>query len=138
MSRYPLNMPLVLKEEAEYYAGEQGISLNQFILWAVSEKIGGLKQRLEDSTPPLIAHRRGAYGQTAVVRGTGIRVQTLVLAVRNWGLAPAEVAAEYDLSEAQVRSALAYYERHRAEIDANIALEVALEQEASRNTAGNG
>ena len=73
MLRYPLNMPPVLKEEAEYYAVEQGISLNQFILWAVSEKVGALKQRVEDSTPPLIAHRRGVYGPTPVVRGTGIR-----------------------------------------------------------------
>ena len=32
MARYPLNLPLALKEEAECYAAEQGISLNQFIL----------------------------------------------------------------------------------------------------------
>ena len=48
------------------------------------------------------------------MRGTGIRVQTLVVAVCNWGLSLAEAASEYDLTEAQVRSALTYYERHRA------------------------
>ncbi len=80
---------------------------------------------------PFIAHSNGVNGLAPVVRGTGIRVQTLVLAVRNWGLSPAEAASEYDLTEAQVCSALAYYEHHCAEIDADLAMEAALEQAAA-------
>ena len=44
MSRYALNLPVQLKQEAEQWAVKQGVSLNQFILWAVSEKVGELKQ----------------------------------------------------------------------------------------------
>ena len=32
MARYPLNLPEQLKREAEQWAVDQGISLNQFIL----------------------------------------------------------------------------------------------------------
>ena len=40
MARYALNLPAQLKHEAEAWATTQGISLNQFILWAVAEKVG--------------------------------------------------------------------------------------------------
>lgn len=49
MARYPLNLPAALKAEAEHIAKEQGVSLNQFILWALAEKVGALKQRLHQS-----------------------------------------------------------------------------------------
>ena len=39
MTRYSLNLPLDLKREAEEVAKKQGISLNQFIMWSVSEKV---------------------------------------------------------------------------------------------------
>ena len=48
MARYALNLPNQLKRDAEQLATEQGVSLNQFILWAVSEKVGSLKQQLDD------------------------------------------------------------------------------------------
>ena len=64
MARYPLNLPAVLKEEAERYATEQGVSLNQFILWAVSEKVGLLKQELDDPAYPQVIYRRGGAGWT--------------------------------------------------------------------------
>jgi predicted HicB family RNase H-like nuclease len=48
MSRYALNLPVQLKQEAEQWAAKQGVSLNQFILWAVAEKVGALKQQLDD------------------------------------------------------------------------------------------
>jgi len=35
MGRYPLNLPAQLKREAEEWAASQGVSLNQFIMWAV-------------------------------------------------------------------------------------------------------
>ena len=62
-----------------------------------------------------------------MVRGTGIRVQTVVIAARGWGLALDEVAAEYNLTESQVDQALGFYDAHRAEIDTAIAAEQKLE-----------
>jgi uncharacterized protein (DUF433 family) len=124
-----LNLPTQLKQEAEKWAARQGVSLNQFILWAVSEKVGALNQQLDDPAFPRITYRRGASGQPVpVLRGAGIRVQTVVLAGQAWGLSPAQIAAEYDLTEVQVKETLAFYEVHRQEIDAAVAAEQALEQ----------
>jgi len=129
MARYPLNLPSRLKQEAEKWAADQGISLNQFILWSVAEKVGSLKQNLDDPDFPRIAYRRGAAGQPVpCLRGTGIRVQTIVVAAQNWTLTPAQIAAGYGLTERQVREALAFYHVHRAEIDADLAVEQALEK----------
>lgn len=117
-----------LKREAEELAHKQGVSLNQFILWSVSEKVGALKQALDDPNFPGITYRRGASGiPTPVMRGTGIRVQTMVGAARAWGMSPPEIADQYDLPESGVREAMAFYEAHRSEIDAAIASEAALE-----------
>ena len=128
MARYPLNLPAQLKQEAEKWATNQGISLNQFIMWAVAEKIGALSQSLDDPAFPRVTYRRGAAGQpTPVLRGTGIRVQTVVIATQQWELTPTQIAAEYDLTKAQVNEALAFYQAHRAEIDAAIATEQAME-----------
>jgi uncharacterized protein (DUF433 family) len=129
MARYPLNLPAQLKQEAEEWAAEQGISLNQFILWSVAEKVGALRQRLDDPRFPQVTYRRGASGQpTAVLRGTGIRVQTVVAALKQWQLSPAQIAAEYEIAEAQVREGLAFYEAHQIEIDTALAAEQALEE----------
>jgi uncharacterized protein (DUF433 family) len=65
------------------------------------------------------------------VRGTGIRVQTLVTAAQQWGWTPARIAGEYDLLEAQVNDALAFYEVHRTETDAAIAAEQEIEKTGS-------
>ena len=138
MARYPLNLPKILKEDAERYAAEQGVSLNQFILWAVSEKIGSLQQRLDDPRFPQITYRRTAQGPTPVLRGTNLRVQTLVVAVKTWGMSAAEVAADYGLQTAQVESALQYYAEHSAEIDSAVAAESRLESQASANQEKNG
>jgi uncharacterized protein (DUF433 family) len=130
MARYPLNLPTQLKQEAEEYAASQGVSLNQFILWAVAEKVGGLSQGLDDPAFPYVAYRRGAAGNpTPVVRGTGIRVQTIVVAARQWEMSPAQIAAEYGLTEAQVNQALDFYAAHRVELDTGIAAEKAVEME---------
>ena len=129
MARYPLNLPEQLKREAEQWAADQGISLNQFIMWAVAEKVGALRERLDDPNHPHITYRRGAAGMPEpVVRGTGIRVQALVVAARQWEWTPGQVAAEYSLLESQVSDALAFYESHRAEIDASITAELEMEK----------
>jgi hypothetical protein len=44
MTQYSLNLPGQLKQEAEKWAESQGVSLDEFILWAVAEKVGALKE----------------------------------------------------------------------------------------------
>lgn len=130
MARYPLNLPAKLKQEAEQWAANQGVSLNQFILWSVAEKVGTLKQSLDDPAFPRVTYRRGAAGQPVpVLRGTGIRVQTAVVAAQHWEMTPDQVAAEFGLTETQVKEAMAFYKVHRAEIDAALAVERAMEEE---------
>jgi len=129
MSRYSLNLPMALKQDAEQWASQQGVSLNQFIVWAVAEKVGELRLCLDDPRFPQIAYRRGAARwPTPILRGTGIRVQTVVVAVRRWGMSPEEVAEDYDLAPSQVSEALAFYESHRAELDALMTAEQELER----------
>lgn len=128
MARYPLNLPTKLKQEAEQWANDQGVSLNQFILWSVAEKVGALKQNLDDPAFPRVTYRRGASGQpVSVLRGTGIRVQTMAVAAHQWDMTPDQIADEYGLAEAQVKEALAFYRAHRAEVDADLAAEQTIE-----------
>lgn len=129
MARYPLNLPEQLKREAEQWAAKQGVSLNQFVMWAVAEKVGALGARLDDSDHPHVTYRRGASGvPTPVVRGTGIRVQALVVASQQWEWTSDQVAAEYGLSAPQVSDALAFYDAHRAEIDGSISAELEMKE----------
>ncbi len=131
MARYPLSLPQQLKLEAEDLAGQQGVSLNQFILWAVAEKVGALRAEVGDAAFPGITYRPGADGRpTPVVRGRGTRVQTLAVAATHWSMAPAEISQEFDLTEKTVREALAFYTAHQEEVDALIAADEAAEANA--------
>ena len=123
MTRYALNLPVSLKREAEELASRQGISLNQFIMWSVSEKVASLRQELDDPNFPGITYRRGASGWvTPVVRGTGIRVQTIVVDSQQ-GMNPEQIAADYELDVKRIREAQAFYDAHKPEIDASIMAE---------------
>jgi uncharacterized protein (DUF433 family) len=127
MSRYPLNLSADLRCEAAELAERQGISSNQFILWSVAEKVGELRRALERPPFPGVSYRRGASGQPVpIVRGRGIRVQTIVTAARHWGLSGAQIAEEYGLTEREVAECLAFYAEHRAEVDAAIEAEARL------------
>jgi antitoxin component of MazEF toxin-antitoxin module len=55
MTPYTLSLPVQLQQEAEKLAARQGISLDEFILWAVAEKVAALKQyySLEELVEPL-------------------------------------------------------------------------------------
>lgn len=129
MSRYPLNLPIRLKEEAADLASREGVSLNQFIVWAVAEKVGGLKERIDDPRFPRVRYRTGAAGRPVpYVRGTGIRVQTLAVAHAHWRMSASEIAEGYDLELSAVEEALRFYDAHRAEIDALLEEEERLEQ----------
>jgi uncharacterized protein (DUF433 family) len=130
MTRYALNLPVNLKIEAEELASRQGISLNQFIMWSVSEKVASLRQTLDDTNFPGITYRRGASGWvTPVIRGTGVRVQTIVEDTK-MGTSPEQIAAEYELDDKQIREAQAFYNAHRPEIDANIRTEREVEEKS--------
>lgn len=116
--RYAVNLPVDLKKEAETLAKQQGVSLNQFILWSVAEKVSALKSGLDDSDFPSITYRRGTSGILCpVLRGTGIRVQTIVIANQKWNESVAEIAAQYDLPVGQIKEAISFYHVHQAEID---------------------
>ncbi len=79
---------------------------------------------------PGIMYRRGAADRpTPVLRGTRIRVQTLVTCHVAWKMSFARIAQEYDLTEDRVREALAFYAAHKVEISAAIAAEAQLETE---------
>ena len=122
MARYPLSLPTQLKQEAETLAAQQGVSLNQFILWAVAEKVGALGQKLDDPAFPQITYRRGAAGIPApTLRGTRIRVDTLAVMQPTVGvMSPARDRGRVRGSaNGGLRGALAFYEAHRAEIDAD-------------------
>ena len=81
---------------------------------------------------PNIVYRRGASGVLSpVLRGTGIRVQTIVIALAN--MTPVEIARDYDITESQVQDALRFYEDHRDEIDGHIKAEDTLELENFKN-----
>ena len=123
MTAYALNLPDRLKQEVEQLAQNQGISLDQFVLWSVTEKVGTLKASFS-----LIAYRQGASGQIfPVVKGTGVRVQTLAITSHKWGMSAAQIAYEYDLSEEQVMEALRFYAVNKEQVDLAIASEQELE-----------
>jgi uncharacterized protein (DUF433 family) len=132
MARYPLNLPQKLKQEAEAWAQKQGVSLNQFILWATAEKVGALNQSLDDPDFPQITYRRGASGiPVPILRGTGIRVQAVAISHEQWGITPQEIATEYGISERQIEAAIAFFEAHRTEIESHIEFEARLAVEAN-------
>lgn len=82
----------------------------------------------DDRAFPQITSVRGASGKLVpVLRGTRLRVQTAVIAAQKWGLSPNQIAAEYDISEAQVNEVFAFYAAHSQEIEASIAAEQIIE-----------
>lgn len=88
------------------------------------------QRELDDPEFPGVIYRHGASRQpTPVLRGTGLRVQTIAIAANKWGMSTAEIAKEYDIPESQIKEAQAFCDAHRAEIDAAIEAEAALGQE---------
>lgn len=128
MTRYALDLPEQLKEEAETYAAMQGVDLDHFILWALAEKVAALRVGIDDPEFPEITYRRGPSGaMTPLLRGTGIHVTTIIVAARQWGMTHEQIATEYVLTKRQVDAALAFYQAHAQEIDQAIAAQAALE-----------
>lgn len=128
MTQYFLKLPPKLQQEAEKYAADQGITLENLIIWAIAEKIGILKQKVDNNLFEDIIYCQSIEGQMIPkLRGTNIQVKTLVIALKNWQLTPQQVADEYGISEEQVNNVMAFYEQHRQEIDAAIATDKVFE-----------
>ncbi|NEO36614.1 MAG: DUF433 domain-containing protein [Moorea sp. SIOASIH] len=124
MASYSLNLPLQLQQEVQQCALRQGISLDDFILWAVAEKVAEIKHQFHDPSFPHITYRQGASGHpVSVIRGTGIRVQTIAIATHQWGMSAKQLAFEYGLTETQINDALGFYSAHQTEIDSAIVAE---------------
>ena len=58
------------------------------------------------------------------IAGTGLRVADLVMAHLFHRRTPDELAADYELSLAQVYAALAYYYAHKSELDLDIRVQI--------------
>ena len=94
-----------------------------------------MTQQLDDPALPHITSRRALPGPpVAVLRGTGLRVQTLVVAAQAWGRTLPQIAVAYDIPVVQGQEALAFSTAHREEIDAGLAAEDALEAAAHAPT----
>ena len=82
---------------------------------------------MDDPNFPQTTYRRGASGiPAAILRGTGIRVQTIAIANTYWDMSPEAIANDYDLSLNQVEEALAFFAAHGPDIEAHIAYEESL------------
>jgi uncharacterized protein (DUF433 family) len=68
-----------------------------------------------------------AHQEFPRVPRTNIRIQTIAIAAHTWKWSMAQIADEYNLTEAQVRQALGYYQAHRQIMDEAIAAEQAME-----------
>ena len=95
-------------------------------MWSVVDKVASLQHALDDLKFPGITYMRGASGSIIpVLRGSGLRVQTLVVDTQQ-GLSPEQIADEYDLEVTRVKEAQAFYEAYRSEINASIQAEQGL------------
>ncbi|MGH2535124.1 MAG: DUF433 domain-containing protein [Thermomicrobiales bacterium] len=63
--------------------------------------------------------------EVARLRESGVSVTTVIQQLRDAGRDIADVAESYRLSQEAIRAAIAYYERHKAVIDARIMLNMA-------------
>jgi uncharacterized protein (DUF433 family) len=70
---------------------------------------------------PGIAFVDGIVGRRAIIAGTGLEVWEIIAAWKEGGESHTELKANYPwLSDAQLRAALAYYERYPEEIEARL------------------
>jgi uncharacterized protein (DUF433 family) len=67
-----------------------------------------------------IVRNPGVLGGEPIVRGTRISVRSVVLASREYATPDGVLQAYPQLTLADVRGALAFYDAHRAEIDRHI------------------
>lgn len=74
-SMNPMNLPPQLQQEVEKWASHQGISLEQFILQAVTEKVTALDQQNTQATTQISqAVQSSTYQHAKIYRKEGILV----------------------------------------------------------------
>ena len=99
----------------------------------MQQLLGSIQQETIETDLSSLGPKKFSYIQSpnaasqATIRGKGIRVKTVAIAKTQWAWSTSKIAEEYGLSEAQVLEALAFYKVHQAEMEAEIAAEVALE-----------
>ncbi len=76
----------------------------------------------------------GVLGGKPRIAGRRISVQDVLIWHERMGLSADEIAAEYDLSLAEIYSALAYYYDHRESIDEQMRQSVLFAEEMRRKT----
>lgn len=74
-------------------------------------------------------------GKPCIV-GTGLRVTDIVTAHLLHKRSPDEIAADYEISLAEVYAALAYYYQHKAELDEDIRQQILAAQKAREELTG--
>jgi len=83
---------------------------------------------LDNPNFPNITYRKGSSGWVSpVIRGTGIRVQTIAKHLST-GMKPEQIATEYDLDFHKIKEAQAFYNANKKEIDHAIQSEEDLEE----------
>jgi uncharacterized protein (DUF433 family) len=73
---------------------------------------------IDDPNFPFITYKLDTDNQPVpIIKGKGIRVQTLVIAFNEWNEPVTEIARQYDLPQKTVKEALAFYDAHRHMVD---------------------
>jgi uncharacterized protein (DUF433 family) len=84
----------------------------------MAEKVATMRASLSEPKFPNVIYRKGASGVvTPVIKGTGIRVQTVVISHKTWGEPLEKIAEEYEIPLELVNSAWEYYLSHINEDD---------------------
>jgi uncharacterized protein (DUF433 family) len=83
--------------------------------------VTSLKSKIDDPNFPDITYKLDAGNQLVpIIKGKGIRVQTLVIAFYDWKESVAEISQQYDLPKKTVKQGLSFYEVHKKGMDALI------------------
>lgn len=75
-------------------------------------------------------------GGRPCIAGTGLRVTDVVMAILFHQRTPGEIAADYDISLAQVHAALAYYYQNQIALDADIRQQIETAREMKEKRVG--
>lgn len=68
----------------------------------------------------LITRKPGVRGGRPCIKGTGLKVSDIVMAMRYHDRSPEQISEGYQVSLAEVYAALSYYHAHKCEIDDDI------------------
>lgn len=84
----------------------------------------------------LITTDAAVRGGRPCLAGTSLRVTDIVMANLYHQRSADQIAADYELSLAQVHAALAYYYQHKAELDADIRSQVMAARQLKERQGG--